>query len=103
MKNNGDSFYKIIRFFLLSSLCTLAVVFVFSGFSWADINSNKMATGQEGTVLALAHNEQKLELQIDKEKAAAIKLPSHESLDFILGCSPVYWLCESIYELILNL
>ena len=103
MKNNGDSFYKIIKFFLLSSLCTLAVVFMFSGFSFAGINTNKMTTGEDGAVLALAHNEQKLELQIDKEKAAAIKLPSHESLDFILGCSPVYWLCESIYELILNL
>ena len=103
MKNNGDSFYKIIRFFLLSSMCTLAFVFVLSGFSWADINSNKMATGQEGAVLALAHNEEKIELQIDKEKAAAISLPPLKNIDFILCSSPVYWLAQSIINLILNL
>lgn len=103
MKNNGDSFYKTIKFFMLSSICTLLAVLVLYGFCQVGMNTNKISTGEDGATLAIAHNEQRLEIMIDTENAAAINLPPHESLDFIFGLSPVLWLCQSIYELISSL
>ncbi len=94
-----SSMYRIIRSYIICSICVLCVVALLAGIVSADINTKKLSLGQSDTTLALAHREQKLEVEINKEKAAAIELPSLEAVDFWLSFSPVYWLAESIAEL----
>ena len=95
-----SSMYRLIRSYLLCSICVLCIIALTAGIVAADINTKQLSLGKNETTLALAHREQKLEVEINKEKAAAFELPSLESVDFILSFSPLYWLADSIGELI---
>ncbi len=94
-----SSMYRIIRSYIISSICVVCIIALSAGILSADANTKQLSLGEKETTLALAHREQKLEVKINKEKAAAIELPSLESLDFFLSFSPLYWLADSVAEL----
>lgn len=98
--NNKYTLYKVVRLYLISSICTLALTFFCAGFASINSSTAEINEGQNAATLALSHKEQKIEININQEKAAAIDLLPPPKIDLVLGSSPVYWFMKSLWDLV---
>ena len=60
--------------FIISCMLILSLTGLAAGIAYADGNSRKMAVGERGSTVALAHREKQLELSINEKTAATFNL-----------------------------
>lgn len=87
--------------FIISCMLILSLTGLAAGIAYADGNSRKMAVGERGSTVALAHREKQLELSINEKTAATfnLSLPKkyRDYLYFLPApLSSIVWLADLI-------
>ena len=87
--------------FIISCMLILSLTGLAAGIAYADGNSRKMAVGERGSTVALAHREKQLELSINEKTAATFNLSlpkkNRDYLYFLPApLSGIVWLADLI-------
>lgn len=69
-----ETFTVTAKRFMISCILILSMTGLAAGISYAGGNSRHMAMGESGSTVALAHNEKKLELNINEKTAVTFNL-----------------------------
>ncbi len=69
-----ETFTSTAKRFIISCMLILSLTGLAAGISYAGKNSRHMAMGDGGSTVALAHSEQKLELNINEKTAVTLNL-----------------------------
>jgi len=72
----AETFTVTAKRFMISCILILSMTGLAAGISYAGGNSRHMAMGESGSTVALAHNEKKLELNINEKTAVTFNLKS---------------------------
>lgn len=64
----AETFTVTAKRFMISCILILSMTGLAAGISYAGGNSRHMAMGERGSTVALAHNEKKLELNINEKR-----------------------------------
>ena len=70
----AETFTVTAKRFMISCILILSMTGFAAGISYAGGNSRHMAMGESGSTVALAHNEKKLELNINEKTAVTFNL-----------------------------
>lgn len=70
----AETFTVTAKRFMISCILILSMTGLAAGISYAGGNSRHMAMGESGSTVALAHNEKKLELNINEKTAVTFNL-----------------------------
>ena len=69
----AETFTVTAKRFMISCILILSMTGLAAGISYAGGNSRHMAMGESGSTVALAHNEKKLELNINEKNGSDIQ------------------------------
>ena len=87
----AETFTVTAKRFMISCILILSMTGLAAGISYAGGNSRHMAMGESGSTVALAHNEKKLELNINEKTALPEKYRDY--LYFLPApLSGIFWL-----------
>lgn len=100
-KKRTETFTATVKRFLISCILILSMTGLAAGISYAGGNSRRMAMGDGGSTVALAHSEKKLELNINENTAVTFDLSLPEKYRDYLYFLPapfsgIVWLIDLI-------